>query len=190
MLEVNKNRYIYFDEDGNITAIKNNYKDLGSYIIVSIDDVYDLVTGKEVVSNYVVLFDTVTKQHKLTHRYIEEEYQFDINDQIYQLPKDNNERPDLTVIHNKDKKQWIVKLDAAIRDNLQSKKLSFRTDLGFSITKKNDPHVLYQYLYVKMDELTSDDVIFNFASDLELDSSAVSVYTTKRFKEYSYEVLV
>ena len=29
----------------------------------------------------------------------------------------------------------------------------------------------------------------DFASDLELDSSAVSVYTIKRFEKYSYEVV-
>jgi len=188
MLEVNKKRYVYFDDDGNITSIKNNYKELGNYIIVEIDDVYDLVTGKEVVSNYVVLFDTVTKQHKLSHRYIEDEYQFDINDQIYQIPVNIQDRPDVVIIHNKKEKKWIIELDKAIQDNLLSNKLSFRADMGFSITKAHDPHVLYQYIYCAIDDLKNGKIEINFASELELDSSAVSVYTIKRFEKYSYEV--
>lgn len=188
MLEVNNKRYVYFDEDGNITSIKNNYKELGNYIVVDIEDVYNLITGKEVVSNYVVLFDTVTKQHILSHRYIEDEYQFDINDQIYLVPANNKNRPDVIITHNKNKKKWTVELDRAIQDNLLSNKLSFRSDMGFSITKAHDPHVLYQYIYCAIDDLKNGKVEVNFASDLELDSSAVSVYTIKRFEKYSYEV--
>jgi len=188
MLEVNNKRYVYFDEDGNITSIKNNYKELGNYIVVDIEDVYNLITGKEVVSNYVVLFDTVTKQHILSHRYIEDEYQFDINDQIYLVPANNKNRPDVIITHNKNEKKWTVELDRAIQDNLLSNKLSFRSDMGFSITKAHDPHVLYQYIYCAIDDLKNGKVEVNFASDLELDSSAVSVYTIKRFEKYSYEV--
>lgn len=188
MLEVNNKRYVYFDEDGNITSIKNNYKELGNYIVVDIEDVYNLITGKEVVSNYVVLFDTVTKQHILSHRYIEDEYQFDINNQIYLVPANNKNRPDVIITHNKNEKKWTVELDRAIQDNLLSNKLSFRSDMGFSITKAHDPHVLYQYIYCAIDDLKNGKVEVNFASDLELDSSAVSVYTIKRFEKYSYEV--
>jgi hypothetical protein len=188
MLEVNNKRYVYFDEDGNITSIKNNYKELGNYIVVDIEDVYNLITGKEVVSNYVVLFDTVTKQHILSHRYIEDEYQFDINDQIYLVPANNKVRPDVIITHSKKERKWTIELDQAIQDNLLSNKLSFRSDMGFSITKAHDPHVLYQYIYCAIDDLKNGKIKVDFASDLELDSSAVSVYTIKRFEKYSYEV--
>ena len=72
MLQLSTTRYVYFDEEGSITQIGNSFKEGSNYIKVDYDEVANLITGKEVVSNYVVIFDNLTKAHKLMNRFIED----------------------------------------------------------------------------------------------------------------------
>jgi hypothetical protein len=190
MLELSTVRYVYFNEDGSITRIGNSFKEGSNYIEVQYEEVANLITGNEVVSNYVVIFDTVTKAHKLMHRFIEDEHRFDINEQIYQIPNTSSTRPDITIIQDIKNRCWQIKLDSAISDNLRKGKLAYKSQLGFSITNKNDPHVLHQFISVNTADLANKDFKFKFSSDLELDENNVSIYTIKRFEEYYHEVLL
>lgn len=180
-------RYVYFDQDGEITAIANNKQGDVNFIVVNIDDVYNLITGKEVLSNYNVLFDPVVKKHVLRNKFIEEDIQFDINNQIYKIPTSKPKRPDFTIQQDCVNKCWKVKLDSLLEENLKSESLDFSTKLNISITSKNDPHNLHQYFTV--DLKTYNDLEIPFVSDLELDVTKISVYTTKRLETYYHEVL-
>jgi hypothetical protein len=60
----------------------------------------------------------------------------------------------------------------------------------FSITKYNDPHILERVVVLRLTELVEKtSVKIPFETDIELDSSALSVYTVKRLESYQHEVI-
>jgi hypothetical protein len=188
VIYVQTKRYVYFDTDGEILSISNQNKTEGSYIKVDVDQVINLITGKEVLSNYVVMFDPVTKQNVIRHRFIEEELQFDINNQIYKVPTEIPARPDFTLQQDVKNKRWNFILDSLLQENLKKQTVRFSSKLNFSITSKNDPHNLYQYFTIDLETLTENYSI-PFVSEIELDINQISVYTTKRLETYYHEVI-
>lgn len=188
IIYVQTKRYVYFDNDGEILSISNQNKTDGSYIEVDMDQVINLITGKEVLSNYVVMFDPVTKQNVIRHRFIEEELQFDINNQIYKVPTEELARPDFTLQQDIKNKRWNFILDNLLQENLKKQTVRFSSKLNFSITSKNDPHNLYQYFTIDLETLTENYSI-PFVSEIELDIDQISVYTTKRLETYYHEVI-
>jgi len=181
-------RFVYFDEAGEITAISNNKQNNDRFIVVDLNEVYNLIVGKEVLSNYIVMYDPITKQNVLRHRFIEEEIQFDINNQIYKVPTVSVMRPDFTLQQDTKNYRWNLKLDEVLEESIKNQTVKFSSKLNFSITKRNDPHVLYNYFIVDLENY-SPHYNIPFASDLELDVDNVSVYTTKRLETYYHEVL-
>lgn len=188
IIYVQTKRYVYFDAEGEILSISNQNTSEGSFVEVEIDQVINLITGKEVLSNYVVMFDPVTKQNVIRHRFIEEELQFDINNQIYKVPTIAGPRPDFTLQQDIKNKRWNFVLDSVLQENLKKQTVRFSSKLNFSITSKNDPHNLYQYFVVDLENLDPEYAI-PFVSESELDIDAVSVYTTKRLETYYHEVV-
>lgn len=188
IIYVQTKRYVYFDNDGEILSISNQNKTEGSYIETDVDQVINLITGKEVLSNYVVMFDPVTKQNVIRHRFIEEELQFDINNQIYKVPTEKLARPDFTLQQDIKNKRWNFILDNLLQENLKKQTVRFSSKLNFSITSKNDPHNLYQYFTIDLETLTENYSI-PFVSEIELDIDQISVYTTKRLETYYHEVI-
>ena len=188
IIYVQTKRYVYFDAEGEIVSISNQNTSEGSFVEVEIDQVINLITGKEVLSNYVVMFDPVTKQNVIRHRFIEEELQFDINNQIYKVPTIVGPRPDFTLQQDIKNKRWNFVLDTVLQENLKKQTVRFSSKLNFSITSKNDPHNLYQYFVVDLENLDPEYAI-PFVSESELDIDAVSVYTTKRLETYYHEVV-
>lgn len=182
-------RYVYFNEVGEIISISNRNDTEGNYIKVELNEIINLVTAKEPVNKYIVLFDTITKKHVLRSRFIEEEIQFDINKQVYKVPTEKPERPDFTLLQDTKQKQWILKLDDSIKENIKNKTVQFTNSLNFSITKHNDPHILYNFFIIDLKLISTDDVKIPFSSDFELDANEISVYTTKRLETYYHEVL-
>lgn len=187
-LYVPTTRYVYFDEGGEITAISNGKQDGKNFIIVELEEVYNLIIGKEVLSNYIVMYDPVTKQNVVRHRFIEEEIQFDINNQIHKVSTTPVQRPDFTLQQDIKNKKWNLKLDEVLEESLKNQTVKFSSKLNFSITKRNDPHTLYNYFIIDLEKFSVGYSI-PFASDLELDVDNVSVYTTKRLETYYHEVL-
>lgn len=182
-------RYVYFDTNGEIVSISNRNTEEGNFIKVELEEVINLITAKEPLGKYIVLFDTVTKKHVLRSRFIEEEIQFDINNQVYQVPVVKSERPDFTLVQDIKNRKWFLKLDLSLKENLKNKSVQFTNSLHFSITKKNDPHILYNFFVIDLKSITEEDIEIPFTSEFELDANNISVYTTKRLETYYHEVL-
>ena len=182
-------RYVYFDSSGEITSISNRNTEEGNFIEVELNEVINLITAKEPVGKYIVLFDTVTKKHVLRSRFIEEEIQFDINNQVYKVPVEKPERPDFTLVQDIKNQKWFLKLDPSLKENLKNKTVQFTNSLNFSVTKQNDPHILYNFFVIDLKTISEEDIEIPFTSEFELDSNAISVYTTKRLETYYHEVL-
>lgn len=190
MLYVSNERYVYFKENGELISVSNRNDLEGNFITVQLQDVMGIITGSEIMDNYIVLFDTVTKQNVLKSRIIEEEIQFDVNSQIYKLPTNKPNRPDFTIQQDISNKVWRLKLDETLQYNLKANILKFTSLLNISITKKNDPHQLYKSFIIDISQLDDDGFEVPFTSQIELDATALSVYTTKRLETYYHEVLV
>ena len=178
-------RYVYFDEIGNIEKISNHNNDEGQYVKTSIEDVYDIMSGIKTMDSFFVIFDSVQKKHIIKSRFVEDEIKFNINDQIYKIPQTKIDRPDLTVKQNILKKQWDIELDPMLDENIKNRKLIFSSAYNFSVCGKNDPHNFYQYFQIDLNNIKS----IPFVSDYELDIGSVSVYTTKRLDTYYHEVI-
>lgn len=181
-------KYVTFDESGNLQGVYNRKPLDENYIKVDPSDVETLISGKEQFRHYLVVFDKIKKQYVLKHIYNEENYLDDINDQIYRIPtvKDN---PDLTVVQDIKNKKWCFKIDQQIKENFASNNLNFNQPMGFSITRKNNPNHLERYFVINVSTLLNSDYSIDFENDLELDSNALSVYTAKRLESYYHEVL-
>jgi hypothetical protein len=183
-------RYVYFDDDGNILSISNRDTLGGNYIQVPDEDVAEMISGKEQMYHYWVVFDTVTKQYVLKHKYNDEDTVFDVNNQIHHIERKTILRPDIRVIQDIPKKQWKIMLDNGIRENFKALSGSVDKSLMFSITKYNDPHILERVVVLRLTELVEKtSVKIPFETDIELDSSALSVYTVKRLESYQHEVI-
>ncbi len=188
LLYVPTTRYVYFDDDGNLTAITNINTDPGNYVEAEFSNIENLITGKEHFFQYYVAFDTLSKTYVLKHKFNEEEFTFDINDQIHKIPRLDT-RSDVKIIQNIKDKKWTITLDEVIRHNFKSKKMIFTKSLNFSFTRYNDPHQLEKFLIVDFNSLVENDVEVAFENQIELDPEALSVYTIKRLETYSHEVV-
>lgn len=177
-------RYIYFDDDGNLTKVANHNNDQGQYVETELEDVMDIVTGKLGMDQHFVIFDPIEKKHVIKCKILQDDIKFDINDAIYKIPTFKPDRPDLTIVQDIKNKVWKIKLDPALSENIENKKITVTTEYNFSITSKNDPHNLYHYFQIDLNNVRP----VAFVSDFELDADNVSVYTTKRFESYYHEV--
>lgn len=188
VLYVSTKRYVYFDDDGNLTAVSNVNTEPGNYIEVEFADIVNLITGKEQFFHYYVAFDTVSKSYVLKHKFNEEEFTFDVNNQIYKIPR-NDTRTDIKIVQDIKNKKWKIILDDIIRSNFKSKKMIFTKSLNFSFTAYNEPHQLEKFIVVDLNQLIESNLEIKFENQIELDPNALSVYTIKRLETYSHEVL-
>lgn len=189
-IHIPTHKYVYFDNDGNLLSVSNVNVETGNYIRVEQSEIENILTGKEQFWHYQVIFDTIKKTYVLKHVFNDEKINLDVNVDVFRIPRNNVQRPDLRLIQNIKNKKWQFCLDSAIRDNFKSKNIHLDRLLTFSITKFNDPHQLERFLVMRIADLLHKDTIeFEFVSDLELDATALSVYTTKRLETYLHEVI-
>lgn len=190
ILYVPTKKYVYFDDKGNILSVSNTNKAEGNYVETDIEDVRNLITGKEQFFHYHVTFDTAKKTYILKHVYDEDDYHYDVNDRIHCLSRTQNDKADLTVQQDTKNKSWKFILDDEIKTNIKIKKIYYNKPLLFSITRKNDPNQLERIITLNIRDLVDKDVHeIPFEFEIELDSNALSVYTTKRLESYYHEVI-
>jgi hypothetical protein len=182
-------RYVYYNDEGEILSISNTNETDGNYIVVELDKVINFLTGKESSSMYLVVYDTLIKQHVLKLKYQADENAFRVNDDIYEVKKISKQNPDLTIIQDVKNKKWIFEVNDGLKAYLKSQKVNYNRALYFSITRKNDPHDLYHLItldFKKLIEQNSVEIPFKYQTEESIDN--LSVYTTKRFENYLYEV--
>lgn len=182
-------RYVYYDSQGEITSISNTISSTEDYISVELDKVINFLTGKENPGAYVVVYDTLIKQHVLKLKYHADETAFFVTDDIYKVPRLTETKPDLIISQDTKNKQWIFSIDNGLQKYLQLQS-SHNRKIHFSITRNNDPHELYQLIMIDFEELiktNSVKVAFKYQTEESTDN--LSVYTTKRFETYIHEVI-
>ena len=130
----NIKKYVYYDKNGNITAIRNSNTSSDNIpcLEVELDQVIDLVTGAKPFSNYCIMFDTISKKNQLTIKTVDEINNYDANRSIYKIQKSSN--ADVTIIKNCNNNfggEDFIKLDQtaihSYMQHLSRKGLSTRT---------------------------------------------------------------
>lgn len=189
IMYIQTQRYVYFDSNGNILSVSNSNTSPGNNIAVESAEIDTLLSGKEQFHHYQVIFDTIKKSYVLKHVFNDEAINIDINVDIHQIARTNTKHPDLIVVQDIKNKTWRFKLDNAIRENFRTKNMHLNSMLTFSITRYNDLHQLEKFIKLSISELIATDTIdVAFDSEIELDATALSVYTTKRLETYIHEV--
>jgi hypothetical protein len=186
---ISTNRYVYYDENGEIISIGNSNNVDGNYIVLSLDKVINFLTGKENTSSYAVIYDTLLKEYVLKLKYYSDETSFSITDDIYKIENIVDQKPDLTITQDIKNKKWQFAIDQGLQSYLQSQSSAYNKKLHFSITRKNDPHELYRLIIIDFSTLIKNSLLeipFRYQSEESPDN--LSVYTTKRFETYVYEV--
>ena len=174
-------RYVCFEDDGTIDKVTNKPDDRFKNLELDFAEVEDFITGKLSLLEHKVEFDFITKQYSIKSlKQVDEEklmWAF-----LYEIPTTEPEEKQIIITKNNKHKSWHIMLDDNFELELLDQKMS--VDLSnyyFSVTKKDDPNVLYKLLQFK------DGNSLPFTDDFEFDETPISVYTTRRFDSYYYE---
>jgi hypothetical protein len=184
-------QYVYFDiETGSILKITNEKLDDNnqSHITVSTEDVLTLINGEEPFESCSVVYNTKLKLYELQRNTIEQPV-YNVNELIHEITE-VIEDADIQVVQDLKNTCWKFLISKELRSNLVENKVSLKVNLGFSITQKNNPNVLYRTLVFPFSQLVNDYyVVLDFKNDFEFNGDPISLYTIKRFDTYSYEVI-
>jgi hypothetical protein len=182
-------RYVYYNDQGEITSISNT-KDLDdNYITVNLEKVINFLTGKESASSYLVIYDTLLKRYVLKLKYYADETAYRVDDELHKIKTEIDQKPDLIVTQDIKNNRWVFTVDDGLRSYLESQEAAYNKTLQFSITRKNDPHELYRLIILNFKQLIENNFVeIPFKYQTEESDDDLSVYTNKRFEKYLYEV--
>ena len=98
---------------------------------------------------------------------------------------------DITITKNVKDTCWKFTIGGDLEMNILAQKISLtNSSISFSITKKDDPNILYKTLRFSFDKLINGKyLVLPFSEKFEFDNEPVSVYTIKKFDSYKYEVI-
>jgi hypothetical protein len=189
ILTVTAERFVYFDENGEITKITNyREEDSQSFIQVDYSLVDSIMRGVESSFNFMVVYDIIAREYTLKAKILTNDFMFNVNHRIHEITK-NSVDADLTVIHDIKNSCWKFRINNSLQEQLLVQRISIATPLFFSITKRSDPNVLYRTLQLKFSDLLEHlDFSIPFVYNSEYTKN-LSVYTIKKMQSYNYEVL-
>lgn len=108
--------------------------------------------------------------------------------QLYQVQVDREY--DIIVRQNIQNKTWSMIINPYTKKFLQTSGYRPTETLYFSVTSKYDPNILYRSLEFTVSDLLSEkSSVIPFTTELEQDSTDVSIYTAKYFDSYAHEVI-
>lgn len=91
--------------------------------------------------------------------------------------------------HNKNN-FWSFALNERTKTALKNNRAELNNTIFFGITLKEDPNRLYRLFKINLKDLVDKSAVtFKYQFKFEFDNEEVSIYTSKYFKEYSYEVI-
>lgn len=187
ILSLNMDRFVYFDEAGEITTITNYQEDTSlSFVKVDYSLVEKIMEGIEPSFNYMVVYDIGTHEYGLIPKIVD--YANKVNDQIHEIQKITN-NADFTITQDIKNSCWKFSINSKLRAQLEAQRISIKTPLFFSITKKHDPHVLYRTLTVMFSDIFEQlDFSVPFVYNNEHNND-LSIYTVKKLQSYKHEVI-
>ena len=184
-------RYAVFNPDtGELLSLPNFKPEDGSYIEVDPKEVEGMLSGDEQLSHYRVEYSKRKKKYELKSQLINDLDSYNVNDLIYEVPTRKTKNADLTITQNTRDTCWKISVGGNLKTNLLSQKLSFNNKLSFSVTRKNDPNILYKTLQFDFNQFEDGKyLIIPFDQEFEFLGEPVSIYTMKKLDKYYYEVI-
>lgn len=177
-------RYVHFDSNGQITKIARQHDDNDEAIKVKFETVKGLLEGKESLVDYKVEYDFLEKKYLLKH--VNTWKQDQLKD-AFMLEVGNDSNTDITIVQDKVEKVWKLVLGNELQTAITEQNLQIDPTVQYySVTKKHDPNVLYRLLRFKKQ---NNDYVVPFEYEFEVDTLDLSIYTTRKFSTYSYEVI-
>lgn len=187
VLEISTDRYVFYNDKGEIVSISNSNDRDENFIKLPIDRVIDFLTGKTSTSKYVIEYDSKIKKAVLKEKPREKKNSFSIKNVIFQI-QEKLSRADLNVTKNIKTKKWIFWLDEEYRNFLKENTNSSNAATQYSITKKNDSSVLVRLILINNQKLIENKTVeIDFQYEEEREDA--SIYTVKKFDTYSLEVI-
>lgn len=193
--KVNKDTYVYYDQEtGKIKRVGGKTESNGlSYITTDPKLVEPIMKGLKGLDDYVVEYDISKKTLNLKEvkrPEAEDEKSLLTFKEVPTLLK--TKKVDVLIQQNLKKQVWIIRLSKSIVDSLKSESVYIRSNLFFSVTEKGNPNVLYRTISCPISELVNEENYtgkeFSFKYDIE-NSTNLSVFTSKYFDAYKYEVI-
>lgn len=176
-------RFIVYDNDGSILSIQNSEDKNYNNLAVDIKEVTKFLDGSDSFTKYKVEYDFIDKVFRLVsmqqyhETFLRESF-------LYKIPTISNESPDIKIIQDNINLCWKLEIDPQLPLELQGKSINIDPQTQFySVTKKNDPNVLYTILNF------DDSLEIPFDSNFQFDKEPVSVYTMRKFNLYKHEVI-
>lgn len=185
-------RYAVFNPaTGELLSLPNTKPTEGSFISVAEDDIKGILDGSESMNFYYVHYFKRANMYELRQRSNHDIDSYFVNDLIHEIPTEAD-NPDITVTKNVKDTCWKITIGGDLEMNILAQKISLtKTQISFSVTKKDDPNILYKTLKFSFDELINGKyVVLPFLDKFEFDNETVSVYTIKKFDSYKYEEIL
>lgn len=178
---MNLKRYVCFEDDGTIYKVTNKPDERFKNLELDFAEVEDFITGKLSLLEHKVEFDFLEKKYSIKSlKQVDDEklmWAF-----LYEIPKEKPDENQIIITKDNIKKCWRVKVDEKFAQGLQQQNIEINLqNYYFSVTKKDDPNVLYKLLQFP------DSLEVAFENNFEFDNEEISVYTMRRFDTYYYE---
>jgi hypothetical protein len=194
--KVNPKVYVYFEpEAGKIFKIgrkDDSINDL-SWINVDADEVSSIMSGQKNIDEFKVIYDTNQKGYVLNERLATvNNFVYNV---LYEIPVEKTDQEkyydvDLIVSQNLKETCWKVKVSSKIRNVFLKDGAYLNKNIILSITAKHDPNILYKLLRVDFSSLVMNGyVVLPFSEEFEFSDSDVSIFTSKVFDSYIYEIV-
>lgn len=175
---------VYFDKNtGNILSISNVEQDIEDSFVADIDDIRPYINGEKSITRHKVIYDIKTSAYVIVDKY--KKIESDVNDNVYKIEQQNNAQ--VLVQYTKSTNKWKITLSDTAKKDLSTKKELINQRLQFSITQKNNPNILYEYFTTTVEVLLDEPIIIDSQSQYDFDN--FSVYTNRKFRKYSCEVV-
>ena len=171
--EFNKDKISIFFFNSASTMIYYNNENV---IEADLSSIHETITYKDLKLNLIKTVDLKNGQTILSGKC------------LYQVQVDREY--DIIVQQNTQNKTWSILINPYTKKFLQTSGYRPTETLYFSVTSKYDPNILYRSLEFTVSDLLSEKTsIIPFTTELEQDSTDVSIYTAKYFDSYAHEVI-
>lgn len=187
-IQVNNNSYVYFyNETGFIDRISNISETVDGLTSIPVDykQVEEILSGKKSTNDFRVVYDSELKKYILKETRLSQEM---FNPEVSKLIRlQATENADISIVQDKIKKEWKIKTSGSFKNFVVKDDQRFNKTVFFSITKENDPNVLYRFFQFTLEQLIVKTLYIAFEDDIE--QTDLSVYTSNYFDSYNFEVV-
>jgi hypothetical protein len=167
--------YVHYDDDGTVHYISNVIDSSKRTFEIDISLIEEFLDYRKHAYNYKINYFL-----NLANGIVEEQVISNNNSNfIYLVPRTAEFNNELTLVHDKINRQWIL----TVREDVRYK-LEVMPKFVFFLCKKDDPHYLYSYFTVDATSLMKQDMAIDFSNEFEVDLNLFSVAVERKLQSY------